>query len=171
VQRLNFGCATDIREGWVNLDRDRCGQEIVADLLSGLPFNRDTFDCIVANHSINSIRFDDLGRAFTELQRVLKPGGTLRILVPNADWAYANADLLPVSEELEPTKDGRVLRYLFWHGDSRCAFTATSLLHTVIRSGFSTAHRVRYGATESMIRSIVELDSRELESLIVEAVK
>lgn len=172
MQRLNFGCANDIREGWANLDRDRCGQQYVADLLKGLPFNRDTFDCIVANHSLNGIRFDDLGRALTELRRVLKPAGTLRILVPNVEWAYANVDLLPVSDDLEPTVDGRVLRYVFWHGDSRCAFTALSLMDTVTRAGFRNAIRVRFGKTvNSAIASIVDLDSREAESLIIEAVK
>lgn len=171
MRRLNLGCATDIHPGWVNLDRLDFGQEVIADLVDGLPFEDDEFDAIVANHSINGIRFDDLDRALRELLRVLKPDGTLRVLVPSVEWAYRNVDVLPVSRELEPTDDGRLLRYLFWHGDSRCAFTEVSLRNTLIRAGFRVARAMSHGHTRSLTLSAADLDSREVESLIVEAIK
>lgn len=175
MQRLNIGCADVQPTTWTNVDRDVCGQEIVADLLDGLPFESDYFDYIVANHTIQMIRFDDLSRAFAELRRVLKPGGVLRILVPDAYRAiYGWIDgsvAYPVAPEIEPTPDGRFLRYLFWHGDARSAFTADSLIDALERSGFVEAATCFYGQTELGPADIVELDSREAESLIVEVRK
>lgn len=176
TKRLNFGSAFDIHDGWVNLDREDHGQEIVADVLTGLPFDDDYFDCIVANHSLQMIRFDDLPRALAELKRVLKPYGTLRILVPDIMRAFRLAnrhktDLLPISDEIEPTNDGRLLRYIFWHGDARSAFSADSLIDTLTRNSFQDAQVS--SAHHSFINdsSISDLDSREDESLIVEATK
>lgn len=183
MPKLNFGCSFDIREGWTNSDRDDHGQEHVGDLLAGLPFADDYFDCIVANHSIQMIRFDDLQRALAELRRVLKPGGTLRLLVPDAGIAIARwldqkhwtakiyPEAFPISEDIEQTLDGRFLRYLFWHGDARSGFTAESLADALKRAGFSKTSVCGYQESSSDVEGITELDSRQDESLIMEAVK
>lgn len=176
MPRLNFGSAFDIHDGWVNLDKDDHGQDIIADVLNGLPFEDDHFDCIVANHSLQMIRFDDLPRALAELRRVLKPDGIFRILVPDIKRALRLAmdhktDLLPVSNDIEPTNDGKFLRYIFWHGDARSAFSAASLSDLLKRSGFIEVVRVEFGVTGHLDRSVTDLDSREAESLIVEATK
>lgn len=171
MSRLNFGCGPDVRPGWVNVDRvlQPGVPVIIGDVLAGLPFPDKTFEGIVANHVINMITFHDVRRALIELHRVLEPGGTLRILVPNYEWAIANVDQLPVSPELEPTKDGRLLRYLFWHGQAGCCFTADSLMDTLAGVGFQSPTRCRFGQTVSNVPGLAELDTRENESLIVEA--
>lgn len=175
MKRLNFGSAFDIHEGWVNLDNDDHGQEVTADVLKGLPFEDDYFDCIVANHSLQCIRFEDLPRALAELLRVLKPGGTLRILVPDSSrtlhhW-YLGIDHFPIADTVEDTVDGRALRYLFWHGDTRSAFTAESLASTLSKAGFTSTRPMQYGVTTSGIDDIVSLDSRKDESIVMEASK
>lgn len=175
TNRLNFGCADVQPADWVNVDKLDCGQEHVADVLDGLPFAGDYFDCIVANHSIQCVRFDDLQRALTELRRVLKTGGTLRILVPDAElaikrWKSMNSHF-PISSDIESTHDGRFLRYLLWHGDARSAFTAESLTDSLKRAGFSATYVCGYQESKSDIEGITELDSRQDESLIVEATR
>jgi predicted SAM-dependent methyltransferase len=173
--RLNFGCADVQPEGWINVDKEDYGQEHVGDLLDGLPFADDYFDCIVANHSIQCIRFDDLQRGLIELRRVLKPGGTLRILVPDAaravfGWQHGDIEF-PISEDIERTHDGRFLRYLLWHGDARSAFTVDSLIDALERAGFPETMECFYKRTEFGPHEILELDSRRDESIIVEARK
>lgn len=175
VNKLNWGCAFDIREGWTNSDLIDYGQEHVGDLLAGLPFADDYFDCIVANHSLQMIRFDDLPRALAELRRVLKRGGTIRILVPDAEnaiqgWQEGNIEYFPIADDIEAHLDGKFLRYLFWHGDARCAFTFKSLKSKLEANRFQNV--VRSGKfSRSGIKVITELDSRLRESLIVEAIK
>jgi predicted SAM-dependent methyltransferase len=159
MNRLDWGCAFEKHEGWVGSDLLDYGQEHVGDLLDGLPWSDCRFDMIVANHSLQAIRFDDLPRALAELRRVLKVGGVLRILVPDAEWAIRQygeeADCFPISPEIEPTADGRFLRYLFWHGDARSAFTFESLADALNRNGFQNVRWCKFGQTFSDYPEIV----------------
>jgi ubiquinone/menaquinone biosynthesis C-methylase UbiE len=171
VRRLNFGCGPDVRDGWTNVDCVDRGGHDVANVLNGLPYPDDTFDCAVANHVLNMIRFHDIPATLAELFRVLRPNGALRVLVPNYEWAIANVDRLPISPDVEPTTDGRLLRYLFWHGDAGSCYTPASLAHTLTRAGFTTPVRCRFSETTSTVTGITDVDSRAEESLIIEVVK
>jgi predicted SAM-dependent methyltransferase len=176
MQRLNIGCADVQPEDWCNLDRDDFGQEYVCDLLEGLPFEDNYFDYIVSNHQIQMTRFHDLPEALAELRRVLKPGAVLRVLVPDFEKALAaydrvDYDYFPIDNSLAQTRSGKLLRYIFWHGDARSAFTLASLQEILTRARFVNCQGVPYGHTVSRIPEITELDSRETESLIVEGWK
>ena len=47
-----------------------------------LPFGDGVFDAVIANHSLEHI--DDLGGALKEIGRVVRPGGSLYVAVPDA---------------------------------------------------------------------------------------
>lgn len=176
MQRLNWGCAFDVREGWVNSDLVDYGQEHVGDLLEGLPYSEGFFRVIVANHALQMVRFDDIPRALAELRRVLVHNGTLRILVPDFQRAIkhyvdGDADYFPIADELTASLDGKLLRYIFWHGDARSAFTAESLREALLKAEFQDVQVVNFKQTSSDVPGITDLDSRETESLVVEARK
>lgn len=176
VKRLNFGCGYIKPENWTNVDKLDYDGNIVADVLEGMPFPDEYFDYILSNHSIQMITFDDLPQAFVELRRILKIGGTLRILVPDFEWALHirqnhQTSQLPIADYIEPTEDAKFLRYVFWHGDARSAFTAKSLIDTLNRNGFQSVRKCEFEQTYSNYPDITSLDSREAESLIIEGVK
>jgi|RifCSP13_1_1023834.scaffolds.fasta_scaffold07393_5 SAM-dependent methyltransferase len=84
--RLHVGCGLEVLPDWVNADVEPIPGAIRADVHS-LPLRDSTFDYVLASHLLEHI--PDVKRAITELARVLRPGGTLEIRVP--DYRHENA--------------------------------------------------------------------------------
>lgn len=167
--RLNLGCGYEQPKDWVNVDSVKYpGDHIVADVLEGLPFPDDHFDFVMLNHVLQMFTYNDHAYVLAEIRRVMKPGATLRILTPDLDKALemyrtAQWDYFPIADELEVTYSGKLARYLFWHGETRSAFTDKSLGDLLTRNGFNDPLLGSYGECD--------LDSRNEESLIMEAIK
>lgn len=81
-RRLNLGCGTDIRIGWINLDRAALpGVDIVHDLQTlPLPFADGEFEHVCAKDVLEHVDYVPLLR---EIHRVLRANGTLEIQVPH----------------------------------------------------------------------------------------
>lgn len=80
--KLNLGCGTDIKQGYVNLDIiKREGVDVVHNLDSyPYPFPDNHFDEIIAIHLLEHV--DDFLKTLEELYRILKPGGKIKAIVP-----------------------------------------------------------------------------------------
>ncbi|MDD3531669.1 MAG: methyltransferase domain-containing protein [Candidatus Pacebacteria bacterium] len=79
--RLNLGCGRDIREGWVNVDREDRPGVLALDLeRDDLPFVDGSVSYVYASHILEHLLHWE--RLVIEVHRVLKPGGRFEILVP-----------------------------------------------------------------------------------------
>lgn len=80
--RLNLGCGTDIRDGWVNLDSVALpGVDVVHDLNElPIPLPSEHFEEIVCRDILEHV---DLVPVVADLHRLLAPGGTLHIQSPH----------------------------------------------------------------------------------------
>jgi ubiquinone/menaquinone biosynthesis C-methylase UbiE len=173
MNRLNLGAGLTWPDDWVNVDKFPASDSIIeADVLKGLPFPDNHFDFVLMNHTLQMFTYEELPVVLKEVRRVMKEGATLRILTPDVIdkmFDYFDPDALssgfdvPVSEKLEPTRAGRLLRYIFWHGDTRCAFSTDSLISKLQESDFANFRSGKFGECD--------LDSRKDESLIVECIK
>lgn len=82
-RKLNIGCGTDIKKGWINLDKSNLikGVDVTHDLDEyPWPFPNNYFDEVYAQDVIEHLK--DLFKTMQEIHRISKNGATVRIIVP-----------------------------------------------------------------------------------------
>ena len=85
---LNLGCGPrfSVAECWTNLDYVSADRHVIAhNLNEGLPYADNTFDAVYHSHVLEHFQVDDGKRYIGECFRVLKPGGILRVAVPDLE--------------------------------------------------------------------------------------
>ncbi len=173
--RLHWGCGSVTPAEWINSDLNfEDGVDLVCDLLQGLPLAEASIDYIASHHALQEIPIYDQVRALTELRRVLKPGGVLRLGLPDLDRAIeayrtGDAEFFAVADW--ETLSGNFVTHILWHNLTRTLLTYEFAHELLCQAGFRAVHRVAYLETVSPHPEIVELDGRERESFFVEAFK
>ncbi len=81
-KKLNIGCGTDVKRGWINLDSARLtGVDVVYDIERlPLPFTDNEFDEILCQDVLEHIEYIPV---LKDLHRILKIDGTIMIRVPH----------------------------------------------------------------------------------------
>lgn len=89
---LNLGCGTDIRTGWINVDRVALpGVDRVVDLSNfPWPLADQAFEFVLAKDVLEHCQNQVL--VLEEIWRILQPGGTLRVQVPHFTSRGAHLD-------------------------------------------------------------------------------
>lgn len=91
--KLNIGCFTVMyHHGWENIDvHDLAGfaqqngyHYRQHDVRNGLPHGTASVDLIACSHMLEHLTYDQGVKFLSECRRVLKPGGTIRVAVPDA---------------------------------------------------------------------------------------
>ena len=175
MRRLNWGCGESARRraGSTRTSRKLQGSSH-ATSCDGLPPDDDSIDYAVSIHALPMIAYPDLIPVLKELRRVLKPGGVLRLALPDlrrgmAAYERGDREYCLVPDEEMVSLGGKLVAQLIWFGYSRTLFVpafAEELLH---KAGFRQVTTLAYRTTVSAYPEIVELDNREDESLFVEA--
>jgi len=97
VKCLNVGAGSHQRQGWYSIDLVHPGVDIRWDVRWGLPFRSDTVERIHCEHFLEHLEYPRETKSFLgECYRILKPGGELRLIVPDAEkyiQAYVRRDL------------------------------------------------------------------------------
>lgn len=110
VKKLHVGCGKNILGGWLNSDLEPFSARVVAlDATATLPFGDGTFDFIFSEHMIEHVSYADARKMLSEFQRVLRPGGKIRISTP---------DLLFLIDLFRAEKSDRQERYIQWSADT-----------------------------------------------------
>ncbi len=105
---LNLGCGNHYHPLWTNIDFSSTGPGVIAyNLLDGIPYDDDSFDVVYHSHVLEHFPKNKALPFISECYRVLKPGGIIRIAIPDLEQiirCYLNIlnDLsqAPDSEEL-----------------------------------------------------------------------
>jgi predicted SAM-dependent methyltransferase len=177
VRRLNWGCGGWPVKGWINSDiTDGDGIDLVCDIRDGLPLEDDSIDYAVSIHALPEIPYHDLEPTLHELRRVIRPGGVLRLALPDLErgveaFRAGDRDYFLVPDEDWERIGSKLVVQLIWYGHSRTLFTRDFIEELLTKSGFSSVDHCEFKQTASPFPEIVALDNRERESLFVEAVK
>jgi SAM-dependent methyltransferase len=177
IKRLNWGCGSTRMPGWVHSDiREAPGIKKVADIRKGLPIVDNRFHYAVSVHALQELAYAELVPALQELRRVLKPEGTLRLVLPDLlkgvdAFRAGDRDYFAVPDNEVERLGSKLAVQLIWFGYTRSVFTADYIEELLLKAGFSTVAHCEFKQTQSRWPEIVELDGRERESLFVEATK
>lgn len=93
MKYLNIGCGSyySMESTWTNLDFVSRDKHVIAhNLLKGIPFNDNSFDFVYHSHVLEHFSKQDGERLIQECFRVLKPGGILRVAVPDLETIVRN---------------------------------------------------------------------------------
>jgi predicted SAM-dependent methyltransferase len=194
--KLNIGCGTSGIDGWVNIDnsptillsRLPLGRQIFrtprwpravrrADVRKRIPFPDSSVLCIYSSHVFHHFTYGESQAVARECFRVLRPGGVLRIVVP--DLGIWVRDYL--ADTADPMASHRFVSRLLWTPNVRDIvhagahhkqmFDACSLVHRLQAAGFPAPEVSTFGSSRIAEIAEIELESRRSESLYVEATK
>lgn len=176
TKRLHWGCGELRPDDWINADsQPGSGVDIACDIiLDGLPLESDSMELVYCSPALQSLPAHELVPALRELRRVLKPGGLLRLCVPDFDRA-----LQAYRSEGQSwrwcwdwqAQDGNFLTQLTNYGYARSLFTRDFVDELLRKAGFCDISAAAFGRSSSPVPGCVELDRRPDECLFMEASK
>jgi predicted SAM-dependent methyltransferase len=87
--KLNLGCGSDIRPGYLNVDKFPANGDVVQADFPVLPFADNSADEAILSHVLEHFGYADGETLCREMLRVLKPTGYAYIEVPDIQWCLA----------------------------------------------------------------------------------
>ena len=177
--KINWGCGDKLPVGWINIDHESFGNNIISDIKQEpLPFEDGTVDLIVANHALSMLDYQKLPVALKEFNRVLKKDGVLRVIDFDPIQAFEkyiakDEEGLIIPDYVESTIDCKFCAYLTWYGTRLSLLTPDAWLEKLAKADFFAIETEFGKTTLNTPNSILatELDSRESESNFVEGLK
>jgi predicted SAM-dependent methyltransferase len=83
---LNVGCGSRFHPAWTNIDATSTSPSVkVHDCRGGIPFPDHSFDVVYHSHVLEHFSMTDGLRFVQECFRVLRPGGIIRVAVPDLE--------------------------------------------------------------------------------------
>ncbi len=191
MKKLNIGCQGNNLEGWLNTDV-WAGPEGVAylDATKRFPFENESFECVMSEHMIEHIAYEQAVFMLGECHRILKKGGKIRIATPSLDRFISMKEDDPVVQDYfrehvsktyphpVPCKRDFLVNYIFYNFYHKFIFGKESLTHLLQVSGFRDIRFYPPGISDDTRLQDVERHQvclgeafNNLETLIAEAVK
>jgi predicted SAM-dependent methyltransferase len=180
LRYLNLGSGCYVRGDFINLEYTwQPGIDVCWDIRRPLPFRNGSLQGVFTEHVLEHFTQDMGEKILAECCRILAPGGRIRVIVPDAEvYMTRYADRVRrISDALLPyeTENRRtptpiiVVNRVYSHGH-QCMYDFALMRATLLRTGFSNPVKLSYrrGADPKLL---IDLESRQVESLYVEAVK
>lgn len=83
---LNVGCGSNFHSDWLNVDVVPASAAVMAvDVRKGLPFADQAFDAVYCSHVLEHLPQQQAANLLRHMHRVLRPGGVIRVVVPDLE--------------------------------------------------------------------------------------
>jgi len=175
---LNIGCGTYPKPEFINLDYNwNPNIDICWDITKkGYPFQANSLEGIYTEHCLEHIEMKDTLENFREFHRMLKAGGTARIVVPDGEiYLDIYQRRKQGANELLPYEEGYIspmarINGIFRGHGHRFIYDYETMKKLLEQAGFTNIKKCTY-RTGSDQRLLIDQDWRAIESLYVEAIK
>ncbi len=171
--RLHVGCGTNRFPGWVNADIDPRA-DLVVFLERKLPFADGSLDRIYSEHVIEHVPYAVAVRFFREARRALRPGGVMRIAMPDLDELveryrgdWRNQDWLSWPEFSFIRTRAEMINLAFRGWGHQHLYNREELVRALDEAGFRDIRFVAWG--QSQHADLCGLETRKDSLLIAEA--
>jgi predicted SAM-dependent methyltransferase len=162
---------------WINVDgfRDR-NVHYVLDISRRLPFLSGSFDGIFCEHVLEHFSLEDGEKIAREVCRILRPGGSVRIVVPDAElllqrYISAPAEIVAWRGSGKETPMEIVNSYFHQRYEHQFLYDWLTMEKMLLRAGFGHVARTSFGLAARCPGIVLDAPKYEWESLYVEASK
>jgi predicted SAM-dependent methyltransferase len=174
-QYLNVGCGPKLLHGFANLDYLWVpGIDLCWDITEGIPLPDHSLQGIYSEHCLEHLEKSVATDIVRDFHRLLKPTGTLRIVVPDAEL-YINLYIRARNGEAIkfPYVEGKYLpieplNRIFRDHGHLYAYDFCSVQEMILSAGFPSVTRVSFMRGRDP-KLLVDSQERAIESLYVEA--
>jgi predicted SAM-dependent methyltransferase len=172
---LNIGCGPYQPEGFCNVDYEWKPGLLCFDATRGIPLPSSSLRGIFTEHCLEHLSYADCLAVLRDFRRMLKPGGVVRVVVPDGElyctlymraqagetvrWPYAENGKVPIYY---------VNRIMHDHGH-RFIYDFDAMKEALLSAGFREVHRARF-REGSDPRLLIDQEHRSIESLYVEGI-
>ena len=176
---LNLGSGKSGKksDNWINIDGFK-GKHVdyCLDFNKTLPFKNNTFDGIFCEHVLEHFNLEIGLKLLKECFRIMRPGGSLRIIVPDGEKIIKTYFNNPSELQKKRSVDSNcameaVNSYFRQRYEHQITYDEKLLTHQVTLAGFNKIFRVNFGKGMFSLDIILDNDKYEWESLYIEAAK
>jgi len=178
LEYLDIGCGPNISTDFVNLDYSWTPKiDVCWDLTKNdLPFSDNRFKGIYTEHCFEHITFEEFKRNMKEIHRILKPGGTLRLIMPDGELYLDIYHSRKNGENIKmPYEEGYIstihrINGIFRNHGHQFIYDYATVKIILEGAGFTQISKEQFkqGKDKLLLR---DTEHRAFESLYVEATK
>lgn len=192
TRKLHLGCGRHAIEGWLNTDRF-CRHGIVyVDVTKNFALPSNTFDYVYCEHTIEHLPYEGGLNLLRESQRVLRSGGTLRLVTPDFVFLKSlhDAEKTPLQKEYlswsmkewvgtasDVPQEMFVINNFVRAWGHQFIYDKATLTQSLLSAGFTSIEQCELNASRHSVLRGLENEDRmpegflRLESLVLEAAK